>query len=188
MFSSKSEHLLSDIFSSTEDPLIFSFISDAVNTRSHDTVAHAQQLSMEDDRDLIYILVRSHIARQMGANPRVFIDEVQFAPDAPMFLAILDILEGWGIPYTIAGLSRDYTGKPFPITKELATRDGVINLYATCEVCSGDATESQRLWDGRPVVEEGETVVLDTVHGGITTYTYAPRCMTCFVPPTTITI
>jgi thymidine kinase len=70
-----------------------------------------------------------------------------------------------------AGLDLDFRGEPFgpmPALAELA--DELTVLTATCAVCGGVATRSQRLLDGRPAPRDSPTVQI----GG--RELYEPRC------------
>ena len=76
-----------------------------------------------------------------------------------------------GLRVVAAGLDLDFRGEPFgpmPALAELA--DELTVLTATCTVCGGVATRSQRLLDGRPAPRDAPLV---QIGGG---ELYEPRC------------
>ena len=101
----------------------------------------------------------------------VAIEEVQFFDDD-----MVDIVEKFannGSRVMVAGLDMDYRGKPFGIMpKLLAKAEFVTKLAAVCTRCGAPATRSLRFVDGKPTIEDGETVLV----GAKESYTAVCRC------------
>jgi thymidine kinase len=96
------------------------------------------------------------------------IDEIEFFE--PDVVDAVEVLAG-RLRVIAAGLDLDFRGEPFgpmPALARLAGEPTV--LTATCAVCGGVATRSQRLLDGRPAPRSTPTVLI----GG--RELYEPRC------------
>jgi thymidine kinase len=101
----------------------------------------------------------------------VGIDEIEFFEPSIAALAAQ-------VRVVAAGLDLDFRAEPFgpmPALAELA--DDLAVLTATCAVCGGVATRSQRLLDGRPAPRDAPTVQI----GG--RELYEPRCAEHHVIP-----
>jgi thymidine kinase len=99
----------------------------------------------------------------------VGIDEGQFF-DAGL-PAICDALADQGKRVIVAGLDKDYLGKPFePMPQLLAIAEYITKTLAICMVCGNPANHTQRL------VVSGDRVLLGTQG------TYEARCRRCFDP------
>jgi thymidine kinase len=99
----------------------------------------------------------------------VGIDEGQFF-DAEL-PAICDALAGQGKRVIVAGLDKDYLGKPFePMPQLLAIAEYITKTLAICMVCGNPANYTQRL------VASEDRVLLGTQG------TYEARCRRCFDP------
>jgi thymidine kinase len=99
----------------------------------------------------------------------VGIDEGQFF-DAEL-PAICDTLADQGKRVIVAGLDKDYLGKPFePMPQLLAIAEYITKTLAICMVCGNPANHTQRL------VASGDRVLLGSQG------TYEARCRRCFDP------
>jgi thymidine kinase len=99
----------------------------------------------------------------------VGIDEGQFF-DAEL-PAICDALADQGKRVIVAGLDKDYLGKPFePMPQLLAIAEYITKTLAICMVCGNPANQTQRL------VASGDRVLLGSQG------TYEARCRRCFDP------
>ena len=102
----------------------------------------------------------------------VAVDEVQFFGTG-LIDAVAAMRESAMI--VLAGLDLDFRGEPFGSTLEIAkVASAVTCLTATCAVCGGVATRTQRLVGGLPATVDAPTVVLDD------RACYEPRCLLCF--------
>ncbi len=97
----------------------------------------------------------------------VGIDEAQFFDDG-----IVDVVEDMasnGVRVIVAGLDKDFTGKPFgPIPALLAKAEYITKLHAVCVRCGDTASYSYRKSKIEDMVLLGEKD------------TYEPRCRSCF--------
>ena len=99
----------------------------------------------------------------------VGIDEGQFF-DAEL-PAVSNTLADQGKRVIVAGLDKDFLGKPFePMPQLLAIAEYITKTLAICMVCGNPANHTQRL------VQIGDRVLLGS--GG----TYEARCRRCFDP------
>jgi thymidine kinase len=99
----------------------------------------------------------------------VGIDEGQFFDqDLP---AVCNALADRGKRVIVAGLDKDYLGKPFePMPQLLAIAEYITKTLAICMVCGNPANHTQRLVPG------GDRVLLGAQG------TYEARCRVCFDP------
>jgi thymidine kinase len=99
----------------------------------------------------------------------VGIDEGQFFDqDLP---AVCNALADRGKRVIVAGLDKDYLGKPFePMPQLLAIAEYITKTLAICMVCGNPANHTQRL------VPSGDRVLLGAQG------TYEARCRVCFDP------
>jgi thymidine kinase len=107
--------------------------------------------------------------RDLAADRDVLgIDEVEFL-DQEVVGVVAEVSRGLRV--VAAGLDLDFRGEPFgPMPALALIADQVTVLAATCAVCGGVATRSQRLVDGRPARRDAPTVQI----GG--RELYEPRC------------
>ena len=99
----------------------------------------------------------------------VGIDEGQFF-DAEL-PSVCNTLADQGKRVIVAGLDKDFLGKPFePMPQLLAIAEYITKTLAICMVCGNPANHTQRL------VQIGDRVLLGS--GG----TYEARCRRCFDP------
>lgn len=109
----------------------------------------------------------------------VILDEVHFF-DERLPTVVADLL-GRGVDVTAAGLDLNFRGEPFgpmPQLQRMAKKEGqLIFLTATCAVCGGMATRSQRLIDGKPAHYDDQEVRVGADE------LYQPRCERCHEIP-----
>ena len=99
----------------------------------------------------------------------VGIDEGQFF-DAELPMVVNTIADG-GKRVIVAGLDKDYLGKPFePMPQLLAIAEYITKTLAICMVCGNPANHTQRL------VAVGDRVLVGAEG------TYEARCRRCFDP------
>lgn len=101
-----------------------------------------------------------------GGPKTICIDEIQFfEPD------VYTIIEKYSnvFDFYIGGLNKDYTGKPFRTTANVAMiADNITVLSAVCSECSAEATYSYRVVnDSSLILVGGEDV-------------YIPLCRKCY--------
>ena len=89
----------------------------------------------------------------------VGIDEVQFFDEG--IIEICEYLADKRIRVIVAGLDKDFRGKPFGVIAEIITRaEFVSKLSAICVRCGAPATRSQRLINGKPASYNDQTIFL----------------------------
>lgn len=99
----------------------------------------------------------------------VGIDEAQFFDES--VVSICNRLADMGKRVIVAGLDKDYLGKPFdPMPQLLAVAEYITKIQAICVICGNPANYTQRL------VESGERVLVGA--GGV----YEARCRRHFDP------
>lgn len=105
----------------------------------------------------------------------VVIDEAQFFDVS--LANIVDGLLNLGTHVIVAGLDRDFLGRPFGAMPDLlAQADEVTKLTAVCFKCKGDASLTQRLVNGEPASVDDPLVVV----GGMGDEKYEARCRSCW--------
>ncbi len=98
------------------------------------------------------------------------IDEVQFLGDD--IVDIVQKLADSGKRVIIAGLDKDYRGRPFkPMPELLALAEYITKPLAICMRCGAPANYTQRLTPSENLVEVGADEI------------YEARCRHCFEPP-----
>lgn len=91
------------------------------------------------------------------------IDEAQFFPEG--IVEVVQELADMGKRVIVAGLDKDYLGRPFgPMPALLAIADEVVKLYAVCTVCGAPATFTIRKTGERDLIVVGGAEM------------YEPRC------------
>src|SRR3954468_22569785 len=99
----------------------------------------------------------------------VGIDEGQFFDND--LVAVANTLAARGGRVIVAGLTQDYTGRPFePMPQLLAVAEYITKTHAICVRCGQPANYSQRTFESEERVAVGA--------GGM----YEARCRRCFVP------
>jgi thymidine kinase len=119
-------------------------------------------------RPAISVASAHELVELAGGHDVVGIDEIEFF-ELEIVAAIRTLSRGARV--VAAGLDLDFRGEPFgpmPALADLA--DEVTVLTATCAVCGGVATRSQRLLDGHPAPRGAPIVQI----GG--RELYEPRC------------
>lgn len=106
----------------------------------------------------------------------VFIDEAHFwnTPEEVEELRQLAIvLARGGVEVMVSLLNADFRGLPFLTSGAmLAIASEVVLFNAVCGICGRDASFSQRITEGTATLQVGSSE-------------YEPRCVACYVPPTT---
>ncbi len=110
--------------------------------------------------DAVPIATAREILAQLQPDVSVVgIDEAQFLDDA-----ILDVVEELiqkGIRVIVAGLDTDFRAEPFGCMPVLmAKAERVDKLQAICMVCSGPASRTQRLVNGKPARYSDPVVIV----------------------------
>jgi thymidine kinase len=119
-------------------------------------------------RRAVSVASAAELVELAGGHDVVGIDEIEFFE--PGIVGAVRTLKG-ELRVVAAGLDLDFRGEPFgPIPALAALADEISVLAATCAICGGEATRSQRLFDGRPAPRDAPTVQI----GG--RELYEPRC------------
>ncbi|MBI4444595.1 MAG: thymidine kinase [Acidobacteria bacterium] len=112
---------------------------------------------------------REILSAVLSSTEVVGIDEAQFF-DAEI-VRVCDRLANDGKRVIIAGLDKDFRGRPFPPMPELlAIAEYITKTLAICMKCGRPANYSQRL------VRSGEQILVGAEGA------YEPRCRHCFAP------
>ena len=167
MFSGKSEELIRRLRRAQIARQKVQIFKPALDTRYADDhiVSHSEMripsCAVRDARELL--------DRVAPETEVVGIDEGQFFDaDLP---AVCDALADQGKRVIVAGLDKDYLGKPFePMPQLLAIAEYITKTLAICMVCGNPANHTQRL------VVSDDRVLLGTQG------TYEARCRRCFDP------
>lgn len=165
MFSGKSEELIRRLTRARIANLKVEIFKPQKDTRYDETniVSHNQnsiQSTPVDTSQTILLLAQN--VDVIGIDEAQFFDE-----ELPN---VCETLAGNGIRVILAGLDKDYLGKPFqPMPELLALGDFVTKLHAICIQCGSLATHSYRLTESKDRVLLGETDA------------YEARCRSCFV-------
>lgn len=173
MFSGKSEELIRRIKREKYGRREVALFKPSIDNRysvsevvTHDGTSFPAHV-VEDAMDIL------NIADTEGVEV-VGIDEAQFFPEE-LVLYVHQLAARWGKDVIIAGLDTDFRGEPFPTMVPLMFRaDELTKLRAKCHSCGADASCTQRLSGGLPVLD-GEVVSV----GG--QESYEARCRDCFV-------
>jgi len=164
MFSGKSEELIRRIKRAQIANLKVEIFKPKIDTRYNEThiVSHNQNripsTPIDSSQEILLLVQNVDV---------IGIDEAQFfdneLPD------VCELLAARGVRVILAGLDKDYLGKPFePIPTLLAVADFVTKLHAICVCCGNLATHSFRLKESKDKVYLGETE------------SYEARCRMCF--------
>ncbi len=113
--------------------------------------------------------IKKYITPEISA---LVFDEVQF-----FNIELIDLILEYanlGLRIICAGLDKDFTGKPFGLMPDLlAIADDVTKLTAICMVCGEEATETQRIINGKPAYDNDQTVLIGASES------YEARCRKC---------
>ncbi|MBI4456175.1 MAG: thymidine kinase [Acidobacteria bacterium] len=139
---------------------------------------------MDDRYDIDHIVSHSElrIKSQLVSNSQevweaveartevIGIDEVQFLDEE--IVVVCDKLANMGKRVIVAGLDKDYMGRPFePVPQLLATAEYITKTLAICVRCGNPANYTQRLIDSDQRIVVG-------AEGA-----YEARCRRCFEVP-----
>ena len=167
MFSGKSEELIRRLRRAQIARQQVQIFKPALDTRYADDhiVSHSEMripsLAVASARELIETVAFD--------TEVVGIDEGQFF-DAHLPV-VCNTLADQGMRVIVAGLDKDYLGKPFePMPQLLAIAEYITKTLAICMVCGNPANHTQRL------VPSGDRVLLGAQG------TYEARCRACFDP------
>lgn len=123
----------------------------------------------QDRFDAVRVNDAAELAAESETADVVGIDEAHFF-GRPLIQAVQQLLAA-GKRLIVVGIDYDAWGRPFtplPQLKDMA--DEVVQTYASCRVCGGQARYSQRM-----VPVDSQVMV-----GGAEAY--EPRCLRCFQP------
>ena len=167
MFSGKSEELIRRLRRAQIARQKVQIFKPALDTRySEDHIVSHSEMRI---RSCAVKTARELLDRVAPETEVVGIDEGQFF-DAEL-PAICDTLADQGKRVIVAGLDKDYLGKPFePMPQLLAIAEYITKTLAICMVCGNPANHTQRL------VASEDRVLLGTQG------TYEARCRRCFDP------
>jgi thymidine kinase len=102
------------------------------------------------------------------------IDEAQFFQGD--LAGVLEGLAQSGTEIGVAGLDRDFRGRPFATTLALeSVASSICRLAARCATCGAPAGLTQRLVDGQPAPADEDLIRPGDEH------LYEPRCENCFI-------
>jgi thymidine kinase len=164
MFSGKTDELIRRLAAAEAESLAVATAKPSVDVADPGWI-----VSLSGARRRAVSLSSAQDLRELARGRDVLgIDEIEFFEPE-----IVEAVRGVaaGLRVIAAGLDLDFRGEPFgpmPALAELA--DELSVLTATCAVCGGVATRSQRLLDGRPAPRDAPTVQI----GG--RELYEPRC------------
>ena len=167
MFSGKSEELIRRLRRAQiarQKVQIFKPFVDTRYSTGH-IVSHSE-MRIES----VAVKTAQELLERVGKDTEVVgIDEGQFF-DAEL-PAVCNTLADQGKRVIVAGLDKDYLGKPFePMPQLLAIAEYITKTLAICMVCGNPANHTQRL------VQIGDRVLVGAEG------TYEARCRRCFDP------
>ncbi|WP_236777935.1 thymidine kinase [Anoxybacter fermentans] len=112
-------------------------------------------------------------------NPKtdvIAIDEIQFFDQ--QIIGVCEELADRGLRVIVAGLDRDFRGKPFgPMPQLMALAEYVDKLHAICVKCGNPASRTQRLIDGKPAQYDDPVILVGAQE------VYEARCRKCHEVP-----
>ena len=167
MFSGKSEELIRRLRRAQIGRLKVQIFKPAVDTRyGEDHIISHSEMRIPSEN---VSSARELLARVDPDTEVVGIDEGQFFdPELP---AVCNALADQGKRVIVAGLDKDYLGRPFePMPQLLAIAEYITKTLAICVVCGAPANCTQRL------VTSTERVLVGA------SGTYEARCRRCFNP------
>jgi thymidine kinase len=167
MFSGKSEELIRRLRRAQIARQNVQIFKPYVDTRySHEHIVSHSEMRIPS----VPVTTARELLAQVQPNTEVVgIDEGQFF-DAEL-PAVCNALADQGKRVIVAGLDKDFLGKPFePMPQLLAIAEYITKTLAICMVCGNPANHTQRL------VPSGDRVLLGA------TGTYEARCRKCFDP------
>jgi thymidine kinase len=170
MFSGKSEELIRRLRRAQiarQRVQIFKPRIDERYSKDH-IVSHSdQKIASEVVTTSAEILARIEVRTEV-----IGVDEAQFFD--PEVVAVCNKLADMGKRVIVAGLDKDYTGKPFePMPQLLAIAEYITKTLAICVRCGNPANNTQRLIESDAQVVVGAADI------------YEARCRRCYEPPGT---
>lgn len=172
MFSGKTEALIERLSDANKVNLNTLAIKPQVDKRyaTHDIVSHNGTTIQAQ-----VIAETSELKTLIGKYNFIAIDEAQFFTSD--LVELCELLAGTGTQILLAGLDKDYLGRPFsPIPELLAIADSVTKLTAVCSTCKEDANYTFRLG------KETEQFMLGASEQ------YTPLCRNCFNEKMKVTV
>ena len=131
---------------------------------------------IKDSKELREVVKNDFNSKNNQKLFAIIIDEIQFFDEG--IVEVLDELANNGLNIIAAGLDRDFLGNPFKVTSSVCgIAENVNKLYSICKVCGSTAYMSQKIVNGKPVVENE----LDTVVELKNKAQYIPVCRKHFV-------
>jgi thymidine kinase len=167
MFSGKSEELIRRLRRAQIARQNVQIFKPHVDTRySHEHIVSHSEMRIPS----VPVETARELLAKVEANTEVIgIDEGQFFDSE--LPTVCNILADQGKRVIVAGLDKDFLGKPFePMPQLLAIAEYITKTLAICMVCGNPANHTQRL------VPSGDRVLLGA------TGTYEARCRRCFDP------
>lgn len=119
--------------------------------------------------------MHKHILDRKDLPDVIGVDEAQFFTD-DLSALLNKFVKEYGVTVIVAGLDTDFKGNPWPTMVPVvfqAMRVKKLNAVCTSSGCGDDASRTQRLVDGNPVVD-GDSVLV----GG--KEAYEARCLHCY--------
>lgn len=177
MYGRKSLELIEEIKNwefSGKPYVAFSPIKDSITSRGSNISIPAIHIAKELPGVVSYnVAVKIQKGEKVEA---VAIDEVSFYDEG--IISTIEQLLNNGIDVTVAGLDRDFRGKPFGSIGDLmALAIDVRKRFSVCMKCrKAMATMTQRLLNGNPAPYGGPLIVVEKP-GEI--YSYQCRCKDC---------
>lgn len=177
MFAGKSEELIRKLKRLEYAEVNYLIFKPHIDTRTKNEIESRAGLkksaiSIDNPSEILDYLLEN---KQIKYNV-IAIDEAQFFDET--LVSVCDFLANHGFIVFVAGLDRDFKGKPFgPIPELLTYADYIHKLTAICLKCGAPASMTQRLIDGKPADYNDDIVVIGNNER------YSPRCRHCHVVP-----
>ena len=167
MFSGKSEELIRRLKRAEIARLRIQVFKPAIDDRYSEEhiVSHSE---MKFKAELVRT-AREILDRVQPRTEVVGIDEAQFFD--PGIVEVCNAMADMGKRVIVAGLDRDYLGRPFePMPQIMAIAEDITKTAAICMQCGNPAYYTQRL------IESSERIVVGASEA------YEARCRRCFEP------
>ncbi len=169
MFSGKTEELMRKIRRLRIAKKVVSVFKPIIDTR-YDKNSLASHNGQKLEAICITTASEILLCRDLNANS-VAIEEAQFFGSD--ILEVVNYLLDQGVDVICAGLSRDFSGRPFgSMPTLLVMAEEITSLSAVCTVCGDDAYFTQRIIDGKPAKKTDPIILVGA------TENYEARCRT----------